>query len=188
MSYKNAEKQRAFQLNWITARKQKYLQQLCCCFFCGSHDQIEIHHIDPTMKESHKIWSWTDDKIELELRKCVAMCHQCHKRFHLLMKRKAFQHGTLGAYDAGCRCADCRNAKSIDRQNRKLRKFTSQILGGDHQMGKHSTGIILVNLATLIFIFGLWTAPSGALLLLGFTLAALGCGLLFPPKKRKDPK
>jgi hypothetical protein len=114
------EKKRDYQLNWITARKRKYIEQIGCCFFCGSHDEIEIHHIDPEEKESHKIWSWSDDRLENELRKCVAMCHTCHERFHQLLKRKAIKHGTETAYRLGCRCSDCRNANTEAR--RKYRR------------------------------------------------------------------
>lgn len=114
------EKKRTYQLNWITARKRKHLEQLGCCFFCGSHDKIEIHHIDPEVKESHKIWSWSDDRIENELRKCVAMCHECHTRFHQLIKRKALKHGSYSAYRLGCRCSECRTANSQKRD--RLRK------------------------------------------------------------------
>jgi hypothetical protein len=122
MGYKDKDQQRAFQLNWITARKRKYLEQLGCCFFCGSHDNIEIHHVDPETKEHHAIWSWSDDRIENELRKCVALCHECHVKFHLLEKRRNIQHGTCSAYRHGCRCDDCKAAKAKDDHDRKQRK------------------------------------------------------------------
>lgn len=112
MAYKNKLEQRAYQLNYVTAKRRKYIEQLGCCFFCGSHDDIQIHHLNPDEKESHRIWSWSDERIENELRKCIAICESCHTKYHQLQRRKDIQHGTLSAYRIGCRCTDCRRARS----------------------------------------------------------------------------
>lgn len=86
------------------------------CHFCGSTENIELHHIDPDTKVSHKIWSWRKERLEAELEKCIGICKECHDKFHGLLKRKAIEHGTLHAYDQHkCRCDACRAAAAERR-------------------------------------------------------------------------
>jgi hypothetical protein len=40
---------------------------------------LELHHLDPEAKTSHKIWSWSPAKLRRELDKCIALCRDCHK-------------------------------------------------------------------------------------------------------------
>jgi len=108
------QKKKDYQLKWIKARRKKYLDQMGPCFFCGSSENIEFHHIDPTKKESHKIWSWSDDRIQAELKQCIPLCNKCHIKFHSILKQKPLLHGTLHAYQKyKCRCKYCRLAKKL---------------------------------------------------------------------------
>ena len=102
MTYKDAGKKRVFQLNWITARKRKYIEQMGCCVFCGSLDNIQIHHLDSSTKWSHRIWSYSQDIVELELSKCIALCGHCHGMYHALLRRKTyFCFGTRNKLHSG---------------------------------------------------------------------------------------
>lgn len=122
MSYK-IEKKREYQREWKNKRAAKFKKTLGPCVFCGSLDNIEIHHIDPEKKESHKIWSWAEDRILAELKQCIPMCHDCHTTFHSLLKRKPLKHGTLHGYQTyRCRCDDCRKARSDYYQNHEKKK------------------------------------------------------------------
>lgn len=98
-----------------------------CCFFCGSLDKIEIHHLNPAEKESHHIWSWSDERIDMELRKCIAMCHSCHVRFHAILKMKPIPHGHDSAYRIGCRCEDCRKAHTEQRMEDRRRRRSKEV-------------------------------------------------------------
>jgi hypothetical protein len=111
MAYKDKDQQRAFQLNWITARRRKYIEAMGACFFCGKSWDIQIHHRDPKKKFTHRIWSYAEDRIELELKQCIALCKHCHDKFHALEKHRHIEHGTTTAYRYGCRCNECKNAK-----------------------------------------------------------------------------
>jgi hypothetical protein len=107
------EKMKVYQREWVAARRNKYVSELGPCFFCGSNENIQIHHVDPEQKESHKIWSWREDRIKAELAKCVPMCDPCHNKFHGLLKRKPLVHGTLHGYQRyKCRCDECKKARS----------------------------------------------------------------------------
>lgn len=48
------------------------------CESCGSLTDLELDHIDPTMKVSHRIWSWSEERRDAEVAKCQVLCHTCH--------------------------------------------------------------------------------------------------------------
>jgi hypothetical protein len=56
-----------------------------CCQICGyskCNKALELHHIDPTEKETNftKIISW--DRLYSELNKCILLCANCHREVH----------------------------------------------------------------------------------------------------------
>lgn len=111
------EEKRKYQREWMAKRRKKYISKMGACFFCGTYENIEIHHIDPETKKDHKIWSWSEKRILHELKSCVAMCKSCHSKFHGILKRKPFRHGELHCYDKGaCRCELCKEAKARSRK------------------------------------------------------------------------
>ncbi len=118
------EKLKVFQRNWISDRKEKYISDLGPCIFCGTLKNIEIHHIDPTQKESHRIWSWREDRLKAELKQCIPMCHDCHKKFHDLMKRKPLVHGTVNGFWMGCRCKECTEARAVYRTEHEYKQVS----------------------------------------------------------------
>jgi hypothetical protein len=86
---------------------------------CGSWSDLELHHVNPETKVSHRIWSWCNAKREAELAKCVAFCSACHKAITaqqtktlFTLPQKEWKHGTLNTYNRrGCRCIGCREYK-----------------------------------------------------------------------------
>jgi len=110
--------------NWVKKRRQQFMAEIGECYFCGTDQNIELHHIDPSEKESHKIFSWSDERIQDELKKCIPLCQECHIKFHRILKLKPLEHGTLYAYQRyGCRCELCRNANN--EKNRGQRGIRS---------------------------------------------------------------
>lgn len=39
---------------------------------------LQIDHVDPSEKVTHKVWSWSEPRREEELNKCVVRCKPCH--------------------------------------------------------------------------------------------------------------
>jgi hypothetical protein len=39
---------------------------------------LELDHVDPALKVSHRVWSWARERREAELAKCQVLCHDCH--------------------------------------------------------------------------------------------------------------
>ncbi|HXH87408.1 MAG TPA: hypothetical protein VNI55_02225 [Gaiellaceae bacterium] len=85
------------------------------CAWCASREQLELHHLDPSRKENHAIWSWGEARREVEIAKCIVLCRPCHQRAHSEAKRVEAELrnpcGTRAAYDRGCKCDACRLAK-----------------------------------------------------------------------------
>lgn len=78
MPYKDKEKQREYQRKWKRERRERYFSDKECAE-CGSTENLELDHIDPDDKGTHKIWSFSKKKREKELEKCQVLCSDCHK-------------------------------------------------------------------------------------------------------------
>ncbi len=112
MSYKTSEKQRAYQRVWWRGRRAAWVALNGPCVKCGSHLNLEVDHIDPEAKVSHKVWSWAKPRREAELAKCQVLCRECH----ILKTHGERRHGTQAMYRSGrCRCETCRAWKRRTR-------------------------------------------------------------------------
>lgn len=61
-------------------------KRLCGCKLCGEQDPIvlDLHHLNPDEKDADpsKLLSCTREKVKTEIRKCVVLCANCHRRVH----------------------------------------------------------------------------------------------------------
>lgn len=87
MPYKDAQKQREYQRDWMRRRREEWLAGKVCVD-CGSSENIELDHKDPTQKVSHRIWSWAKEKREAEIAKCEPRCRPCHSARHWKLRRE----------------------------------------------------------------------------------------------------
>lgn len=115
MPFKDKGRANAYSVERCRRRRQAWLLANGPCWKCGSWDELEVDHVDPSLKESHRIWSWGPDKIKAELAKCQPLCHKCHAEKTAQSRRNApTVHGCSHGYDRGCRCGPCRQWQ-IDR-------------------------------------------------------------------------
>jgi hypothetical protein len=49
------------------------------CVDCGSWADLEIDHVDRSLKRSHRVWRWPSARRDAELAKCKPRCRDCHK-------------------------------------------------------------------------------------------------------------
>lgn len=102
---------RDYQRRWVAARRAEFFQGRTCAW-CGTSDELELHHADPNKKVSHAIWSWGTERRLNEIAKCVVICRGCHARAHSEARRveAELRHpcGTVQSYKRGCRCDLCR--------------------------------------------------------------------------------
>jgi|SRR5690625_24298 len=119
MAYADGDRQREYQRNWMRKRREAYFNGKRC-EQCGSTQDLELDHIDPSKKLSHKIWSWSAKRRAAELSKCQVLCTDCHWK-KTLSERPQPKHGG-GMYKHGCRCDKCVqwNRDRVNRQRRKL--------------------------------------------------------------------
>lgn len=118
MPYKNKNSQREYQRLWVLERRGEYLLDKKCVR-CGASDNLEVHHKDPNTKISHRIWSWSRERRNAELRKCEVLCRDCHIIHHKEVSRERVKHGSITMYSKyGCRCESC---KGIKRERNRLR-------------------------------------------------------------------
>lgn len=82
MPYKDTEEQKRFQREWVASRRALYLQDKHCrkCAKEGvlTTEGLEVDHIDPKEKWTHRIWSYSWKKIMKEMEKCQILCSKCH--------------------------------------------------------------------------------------------------------------
>lgn len=125
MGYKDPEKQRQFLREWYqNVMKQRRLawEAANTCVDCGSKENLELDHVDPSLKISHNIWSWSEKRRNEELAKCVARCHECHKKRTIAQQSKPSNHGARSFYmKYGCRCDLCVAAAALVRNEQRYR-------------------------------------------------------------------
>jgi len=81
MGYKDPVKQSAYQLTWYHRRRRAFFRDKSCSH-CGTTTDLELHHLDPSKKEHHAIWSWSKARRLAEIAKCIVLCSECHKQVH----------------------------------------------------------------------------------------------------------
>lgn len=117
MPYKDPEKQREYQRNYVAAARANYLAGKCCVN-CGSTDRLEIDHVDRSAKVSHRVWSWSPERRAIELAKCQVLCYTCHKIRTAEQMHVPMRHGTDRMYNSGCKCSLCVEFKRIKNSKR----------------------------------------------------------------------
>jgi hypothetical protein len=126
MPYSNPAKRLEYAREWYAARRAKGIESLGGkCVQCGTTEDLEIDHIDPATKVSHRIFSWSWARIEIELKKCQLLCMPHH-----LDKTIAYISTAGGTWKSrpchksksGCHCSYHRNLRetevSVMLQNR----------------------------------------------------------------------
>ena len=79
MPYKDKAEQNRYCLERIQRFRRKWLADNGPCRICGSWIDLEVDHVDPQTKVSHRVWSWAAERRNAELAKCQPLCHVCHK-------------------------------------------------------------------------------------------------------------
>lgn len=112
------EQKREYQRAWAQQRRDAWLTAHGPCP-CGSHENLEIDHIDPAKKSHPIIWTWSRARLDAELEKCQVLCRACHLKKSVAFRAAKLRHGTSTMYeDHGCRCDACRAYKSARNKKR----------------------------------------------------------------------
>lgn len=125
MPYKDVEKQRAAQRQWRATRRAKHLLGKRCVT-CGSTTDLELDHLDRNLKVSHRIWSWSEARLKVELAKCQVLCRLCHER-KTFMERGYAEHSARQYEVNGCRCDICREAHRVKTSAWRARRKSASL-------------------------------------------------------------
>ena len=107
------EQKRDYQRRWLKARRDAWLKEHGPCVDCGSWENLQVDHIDPKQKVSHRVWSWSQQRRDEELSKCVVRCQSDHQKKTTAESYPVREHGTITMYDNGkCRCMLCRKVSA----------------------------------------------------------------------------
>jgi hypothetical protein len=124
--YKDPVRQRQYQTEWCRRRRRAWLAEHGPCVDCGTWDDLEVDHVDPSIKVSHRVWSWARARRDAELAKCVARCFPCHgKKTNAEGRAQRYclrNHDTWATgRDATRRCLRCRAEYEYPRTNARKR-------------------------------------------------------------------
>lgn len=92
MPYLNPADRRKYQAEWVAARRAEWFAENGPCIDCGAWDDLQVDHVDPEQKIAHRIWSWSSERREAELAKCVVRCRTDHDRKSAAEKSKGEGH------------------------------------------------------------------------------------------------
>lgn len=125
------EEQREYGRQWIAKRRAEFFaDKRCAVWWCGETENLELDHLDPAQKETHAIWSWSQERREVELAKCQVLCVKCHAEKTKQERQEGRLHGTAAGYHRGCKCAPCKAWKSaaLKRETRRQPGGRSEVL------------------------------------------------------------
>lgn len=102
---------REYKRRWAAARRAEWMAGKSCVQ-CGTTESLEVDHVDPSQKVSHRIWTWAIARRDAELAKCQVLCIEHHKA-KTKAQRPMPAHGTVSRYSSKahkCRCDECKRA------------------------------------------------------------------------------
>lgn len=123
------EYSRKYQTAWIKARRGSWIIEHGPCVKCGSSEDLEVDHQDPSLKKLNprNLWSMKRERRDLELAKCQVLCRDCHQiktsaeqALRNAIRRPGLPHGTQGGYRRGCRCDQCQEGYSRARKRQRM--------------------------------------------------------------------
>jgi hypothetical protein len=84
MGYTNQEMNDYMKRRWRLRREVAVKFLGGACTLCGSVSDLHFHHSDPLTKVNTiaKMSSSSEEKFWAEVRKCVLLCGDCHRKHH----------------------------------------------------------------------------------------------------------
>lgn len=128
MAYKNPKDKSKADSIRQKSRRDKWIKENGPCRKCGTWNNLEVDHVDPTLKITHRLWSYREELRTSELEKCQVLCSLCHLEKTKLFYAMRRNHGTPSAYKYGCRCdacrEACRNKRRLQRDKNRKNAFS----------------------------------------------------------------
>jgi hypothetical protein len=113
---------------WYKAeRRAQWILDNGPCAWCGTWEDLEVDHIDPSTKtiRTSLIWQTNEEQRVAELAGCQVLCKKCHRQKTTIEAESKVQHGTLHMYNSPrykCRCDACKLAYANYQRQYRARK------------------------------------------------------------------
>jgi 5-methylcytosine-specific restriction endonuclease McrA len=112
----------------MRARRAKLIEMLGGhCVRCGTTDDLEFDHVDPSTKRftigGNLSRPW--DVLVQEAKRCQLLCNPCHRK-KAPEDYPETPHGLYRYADLGCRCEVCRAANAAKSAARRARRKAAQ--------------------------------------------------------------
>ena len=124
---------RDYQRAWISKRRLEYFEGKYC-ERCGSSEDLQLDHVDPDKKISHRIWSWSEERREEEIAKCQVLCKPCHRS-------KTFDQRPKGSNTANSRLTEEQVVEI--RELYQSGSWTYQRLADRYHVGKRTVADVI---------------------------------------------
>lgn len=131
MSYLDKEKQRDYQAKWRQRRWAEFVKENGPCAQCGSSENLEVDHKDPSQKVSHRIWSLSKSKREAELAKCQVLCRVCHIEKSRIEKRKLDDSQVFYIFEQRAAKVEIEDADGVRERLAEILNKTVNVLRGE---------------------------------------------------------
>lgn len=99
MPYKSRDDLRAYQLQWVKARRAAWIAENGPCAVCKGDEDLEVDHTDPALKEIPvaRVWGMSEcnPRRIAELAKCRVLCAACHLRKSNTEKARGADNGAF---------------------------------------------------------------------------------------------
>lgn len=107
--------------------RSQWIKENGPCKECGSTEDLEMDHIDPSHKVHHCIWSWSPERRAAETAKCQVLCKKCHLKKTIAACVRS-RHGSKKRYvKYKCRCELCVTAYRERRRAENARYLAKKI-------------------------------------------------------------
>lgn len=83
---RNSIKERMVEISTHNRKMINRYKRICKCFICSESEPValDLHHLDPRNKDGHpsKMIKYSTESLKKEVRKCVVLCSNCHRKVH----------------------------------------------------------------------------------------------------------
>jgi 5-methylcytosine-specific restriction endonuclease McrA len=121
------EYMRQYMKGWYDRRRAQAIVYLGGkCVRCGSAENLQFDHIDPSTKVAalSSLWTASEERFQAELKKCQLLCENCHLAKTVEEKLKSgrkVNHGGGLTGKRNCYCPLCKPLKTAYAADRKAR-------------------------------------------------------------------
>lgn len=83
---RNSIKERRVEISTYNRKMVNRYKKMCKCLICKESEPVtlDLHHLDPLIKNESpsRMIGYSTESLKKEIRKCVVLCSNCHRKVH----------------------------------------------------------------------------------------------------------